>query len=107
MADKRDTKRRIKRLPVTFLYGAEVHRGTSSNLSLSGLFIRTRKSIKTGLHIQMVLEISEDLKIPLRGITVREKKKGYRNPYCGIGVSLTEVPQAYRDYIKAFTEIDT
>lgn len=106
MADKRSAKRGIKRLPVSILYGTEIRRGTSSNISLSGMFIRTSKTLKPGLFIKMVLEIDEDLKIPLKGIVVREKKKGYRNPYGGIGVRLTEVPREYRDYIKTIAEKD-
>jgi hypothetical protein len=47
-----------------------------------------------------VLEIDENFKIALRGVIVREIKKGYINPFSGIGVALTEIPQAYRDFLE-------
>jgi Tfp pilus assembly protein PilZ len=100
MADKRDSKRKIKRLPITFLCGTKEHRGISSNFSARGLFIKTRKTFKPGLKINLVLEIDENFKIALRGVIVREIKKGYINPFSGIGVALTEIPQAYRDFLE-------
>jgi hypothetical protein len=48
MADKRKTGRRIKRLHAKILFEGEERRGISSNFSLSGLFIKSRKKFKPG-----------------------------------------------------------
>jgi Tfp pilus assembly protein PilZ len=101
MADKREAKRKIKRLPVTFSCKTEEYTGISSNISTTGLFIRTRKSFNTGLPVNMVLELDENSKIPLTGIISRAKAKTkFETSNCGIGVQLTEAPEAYKDFLE-------
>ncbi len=106
MADKRGARRRIKRLSVTFLCGTEEYRGITSNLSDRGLFIRTRKSLKPGLSVAMVLDVNETQKIALKGVVARELNRVYRGSNNGIGVELTEIPQAYKDLLREICEKD-
>jgi hypothetical protein len=57
MADKRKDKRKIKRLHITFTCGENEHKGISSNVSFSGLFIKTRKKFKPSSLVSMILEV--------------------------------------------------
>jgi Tfp pilus assembly protein PilZ len=101
MADKREAKRKIKRLPVTFSCKTEEYFGISSNISTTGLFIRTRKAFKTGLSVNMVLELDENSKISLSGVISRAKiKTKFETSNCGIGVQLTEASEAYLDFLE-------
>lgn len=104
--EKRDCKRKIRRLNISFSDGTESLSGISSDLSCSGLFIRTRKSYKEGTVITMELELEEGLKIPLTGIvrrslktqvSIRTHMSQHKN---GMGVELTEVPAIYEEYVK-------
>lgn len=101
MADKREARRKIKRLPVIFSCKAEEYTGISSNFSTSGLFIRTRKNFTIGLPVSVVLELDESSKIPLLGVISRAKAKTkFETTNCGIGVQLTEAPEAYKDFLE-------
>ncbi|TNF55552.1 PilZ domain-containing protein [bacterium] len=101
MADKREAKRKIKRLPVTFSCKTEEYTGISSNFSTSGIFIRTRKNFNIGLPVNVVLELDENSKIPISGVISRAKTKTkFETTNCGIGVQLTEAPEAYKDFLE-------
>jgi Tfp pilus assembly protein PilZ len=101
MADKREAKRKIKRLPVTFSCKTEEYIGISSNFSTKGLFIRTRKPFNIGLPVNLVLELDENTKIALSGVISRAKvKTKYEASNCGVGVQLTEAPEAYKDFLE-------
>lgn len=101
MADKREAKRKIKRLPVTFSCKTEEYIGISSNISTTGIFIRTRKPFNTGLPVNLVLELDENTKIPLSGVISRAKiKTKFETSNCGIGIQLTEAPEAYKDFLE-------
>jgi Tfp pilus assembly protein PilZ len=63
MADKREGRRIIKRLRLTFLCGDEEYKGISSNFSDSGLFIKTRKRFKPGSSVNIILELEDIQKI--------------------------------------------
>jgi Tfp pilus assembly protein PilZ len=98
---KRSAPRKIKRLPVTFSDGNVEYTGTSSDFSLTGVFIRTRKALDPGTQLRIVLEVDEDRKIELRGIVVRSIKTGIMEFKNGMGIKLTFVPKEYEDFVKA------
>ncbi|TNF52588.1 PilZ domain-containing protein [bacterium] len=100
MADKRKNKRKIKRFQVKFLCGTEEYRGISSNLSHTGLYIRTRKTFKSGIPVKIVMEVDEDKKIVLRGVIVRQVNRRYGSSDNGIGIEFDETPQEYKDLVE-------
>lgn len=108
MADKRRAIRKIKRLPLVFLHEWGEHRGRSSNLSKTGIFIKTRKPLEPDSPIMIILKIDEDrgVFLELMGRVVRNIN---RKPSLscsmfvasnnGMGVRLTSIPQEYKDLI--------
>ncbi len=93
-------KRKIKRLPITFSDGTVEYRGTSSDFSTTGLFIRTRKAFDCGTSVKMVMEVNEDRKIALTGVVARSIKTGVMDFKNGMGIKLTSIPQTYEDFLK-------
>lgn len=101
MADKRQiSKRHTKRLPVVFSNGDSEFIGTTSNLSSTGLFIRTKKALSPGTLLKMVLEVDKDNKIHLEGEVVWSLKTGLIDFKNGMGVKLKSIPQTYEELIK-------
>jgi len=98
--DKRLAKRKIKRLSITFSDGTIEHKGTSSDFSSTGIFIRTRKALKPGTSLNMVLELDNSRKIPLTGIVARSIKTGVWDFKNGMGIKLTSAPQVYEEFLK-------
>jgi Tfp pilus assembly protein PilZ len=114
MLDKRESTRKIKHLHITFFCGEGEHKGISSNFSYTGLFIKTRKKCKPGSSVNMILEIDDNQKIVFRGVVAwakitslfhdvkKVKKTSIFNRFNdGIGIKLTEPPQAYKDFLEA------
>jgi Tfp pilus assembly protein PilZ len=101
MANKRQvSKRHTKRLPVVFSSGESEFVGTTSNLSLTGLFIRTRKALSPGTLLKIVLEVDKDKKINLEGEVAWSLKTGLADFKNGMGVKLKNIPQVYEDLLK-------
>ena len=103
MAEKRKTKRKIKRLPVTFLCENKIHKSISSNFSETGLFIKTGSKFKPGSPVYMVLELDDDNKTAFKGKVVRITTNSklfetYRISRNGIGVELTKITQEYKAF---------
>ena len=103
MIDKRLSKRKIKRLPTTFLCGVEEHKGIISNFSHTGLFITVRKAFKPRTSMmKMVLELDENSKIALKGeITRVEEEPKFVRGNIGIGIKLNHTTQVYREFVEA------
>jgi len=77
MADKRQiSKRHTKRLQVVFSNGESDFIGTTSNLSSTGLFIRTKKALSPGTLLKIVLDVDKDNKINLEGEVAWSLKTG-------------------------------
>jgi Tfp pilus assembly protein PilZ len=100
----RKAQRKIKRLSITFNDGTNEGTGTSSDFSTTGLFIRTRKPLKPGTALDMVLELSENHTVALTGIVVRAIKTGIRDFKNGMGVKLNEIPKDYEDFINSLLQ---
>jgi Tfp pilus assembly protein PilZ len=105
---KRAAERKIKRLPIFFSVTSPVsvsadpgeeYRGMSSDFSITGLFIRTRKILKPGTKLKMAIEVNESTKIHLTGTVARAVKLGAVVFKDGIGVKLTEATPEYKNFI--------
>ncbi|MEW6714502.1 MAG: PilZ domain-containing protein [Nitrospirota bacterium] len=106
MANKRlISKRHTKRLPVVFSSGDLEFIGTTSNLSLTGLFIRTKKAFSPGTILKIVLELDKDKKINLEGEVAWSLKTGLIDFKNGMGVKLKNIPQMYEDFVKQETSL--
>ncbi len=96
-------RRFTKRLEARFSSGGMSFTGISSNLSESGLFIRTNRGFApdTAIDIEMVMP---DGKISsLKGL-VRRTIKTPLSSKNGMGVELIEKDAAYINFLKSFTE---
>jgi Tfp pilus assembly protein PilZ len=100
--EKRKTPRKIKRLAVTWTDGTVEYTGVTSNVSATGIFIRTRKPFHEGTSLKILLEIGKSQTIALTGVVVRSIKTGLSDFKNGMGIQLTEIPQEYSDFIKGF-----
>ncbi len=103
MEKRNPPPRRTKRLNISFSDGKVDHLGTSSNFSLTGLFIRTRKAFNPGTSLKIVLELDEHQKIDLTGIVVWATRTGNIDFKNGMGIKLTSLPQAYKDFVNGLS----
>ncbi len=99
MAEKRKTKRKIKRLPVTFSSHGLEFNGFACNLSSAGIFIRTRKPFKPGVPVEVSLHVDNDCKICVRGWSVRATNVGFVYSKNGMGIQLASESEEYRNYL--------
>jgi Tfp pilus assembly protein PilZ len=97
--EKRNFKRKVKRLNITFSDGSVELCGVSSDFSCKGLFIRTRKSFQEGTNLKMKLELEDGLKVSLTGIVRRSIKTRIKDFKQGMGVELVSFPKEYDDYV--------
>jgi Tfp pilus assembly protein PilZ len=106
--EKRECKRKIRRLNITFTDGGTEYSGISSDFSCNGLFIRTIKGFSEGTKLNMKLESENGKIIPLAGIVKRAiktnvsnicgyKTSSYKN---GMGIRLTSTPKEYDDFVE-------
>ncbi len=84
---------------MTFSDGVSVFNGVSSNISISGLFIRTRKALPPGTTLKIVLELDKDRRIDLEGEVAWSLKTGIADFKNGMGVKLSVIPKEYEDII--------
>ena len=99
MAEKRKTKRKRKRLRVTFSSHGLEFNGFACNWSSTGIFIKTRKPFKPGVPVEVTLHVDKDCTICVRGWSVRATNVGF--VYCknGMGIQLVSEYEEYRIYL--------
>jgi protoheme ferro-lyase len=79
------------------------YRGISSNLSLNGLFIRTRRPFAADTVIDLMVHFPNGSTSKLKGIT----RRAIRNPLDnqnGMGIELIEKYAPYQQYVKFHSE---
>jgi uncharacterized protein (TIGR02266 family) len=102
MAGKRRHKRIIKRLATQFSWEGSTFRGTSSNLSESGLFLRTIKPLPADTQVDISIQLPDDTVTRLRG-TVRWSLKSLQSTWrSGMGIEISENDRKYVDFLNAF-----
>jgi Tfp pilus assembly protein PilZ len=99
MAEKRKTKRKRKRLPVTFSSHGHEFKGFACNLSSTGIFIRTRKPFKPGVPVKVSLHVDNDCTICIKGWSVRATNVGFVYSKNGMGIQLVSQPEEYRNLL--------
>jgi uncharacterized protein (TIGR02266 family) len=90
----------IRRFPLTFSDGDREYNGVSSNVSPSGIFIRTRKALPPGTILKIVLEIDGNTKVTLEGEVAWALKTGLSDFRNGMGIEFSHVPEEYEAFIK-------
>ena len=100
MAEKRKTKRKRKRLPVTFSSHGHEFKGFACNLSSTGIFIRTRKPFKPGVPVEVSLHVEENCNICVRGRSLRATNVGFVYSKNGMGIQLASESEKYRNFLK-------
>jgi hypothetical protein len=89
MAEKRKTKRKRKRLPVTFSSHGHEFKGFA-----------TRKPFKPGVPVEISLHVDNDCKICVRGRSVRATNVGFVYSKNGMGIQLASESEEYRNFLK-------
>jgi hypothetical protein len=106
MAAKRTSKRIIKRLPYKCFCGEIEFKGTSSNISRTGLLIKTRKKLKPNSPVEIKLNLDEHHEITLAGVITRVGQVSQFDTYkqVSIGIKLTTVDQKYIEFMEALNK---
>ncbi|GBE04925.1 MAG TPA: hypothetical protein ENG80_00220 [Nitrospirae bacterium] len=103
MPEKRVSERVFKRLEVQFRTIVE-NTAITSNLSESGLFIRTKRGIPMGSILDIKLNLPGLKEIHLTGKVVRSMKTVaglLGESKSGMGVHLIDPPADYTDYVQS------
>lgn len=94
---RRAHKRYTKRLETEFTAGGETRRGISSDLSESGLFVRSRHSLPPGSPVELTVYLPDDTSARIQGIVRRIVKDITK---IGMGIEVTEFDEAYRRFLE-------
>jgi hypothetical protein len=99
--EKRKSKRVFKRVEVIYKTDIE-NNSITSNLSKTGLFIRTKRKMLPGCAIQLKLVLPECRDIVLTGKVVRSKRTEaglVGSAKSGFGIDLISPSQDYLNYL--------
>lgn len=99
MAGKRRHKRIIKRLDVRFSSEGSNFRGTSSNFSEGGLFIRTMKPLPPDTQVEVSIKLPDDTVSKLKGTVRCSLKSLQRAGRSGMGIEISENDRHYVNFL--------
>jgi len=102
MPGKRRHKRIIKRLYTEFSSEGSSFRGTSSNLSESGLFLRTIKPLPTNAEVNVSIQFPDNTVSRLKGTVRWSLKSAMRNGRSGMGIEISEFDRHYVNFLNTF-----
>lgn len=103
---KRYSQRFTKRLEVAFSSGESKYTAISSDLSASGLFIRTQHGLSPGSEIDIEVYLPDAKVGQLKGIVRRTIKTSFSLIKNGMGVEIIGSNSHYLDFLKT-VGIDT
>ncbi|HYA14133.1 MAG TPA: PilZ domain-containing protein [Syntrophales bacterium] len=75
--ERRRQKRFVKRCTIEFTSDGQTYRGICRNLSLDGLFIKTRKLLPLEKTIEMIVDLPDGSTSKLTGRITRETRERY------------------------------
>lgn len=103
--NKRKNPRFTKRLEARFIADGESFVGITSNLSETGLFIRTKRGFAPDSILDIKLIMPDDNTSSIKGIVKRTVKVplSIKN---GMGIELLEKDETYMRYVKSLREGD-
>jgi len=102
MAGKRRHKRIIKRLNAEFSWEGASFRGTSSNLSESGLFLRTIKPLPPDTQVDVGIQLPDNTVSRLKGTVRWSLKSAAKSGRSGMGIEISENDRRYVDFLNAY-----
>jgi Tfp pilus assembly protein PilZ len=100
MAEKRKAKRKRKKLRVTYSACGLEFTGYTSNLSSTGMFIKTRKPFKPGVPVRVSIYVDKDYTICVSGLSVRANNYGFVYSKNGMGIQILSRSKEYRNFIE-------
>ena len=104
MAGKRRHKRIIKRLNTEFSSEGSSFRGTTSNLSESGLFLKTIKPLPVDTQVEVSIQLPDNTVSKIKG-TVRWNLKSSQKGAAsrsGMGIEIGENDNHYVNFLNTF-----
>lgn len=102
MQEGKRAKRFIKRLEAEFSTGDKTHKGFLSNVSETGLFIRTRQSYKEGSPLDIRIFLPDGRTSNIKGIVRRAvTADASMLAKIGMGIELTHKDENFFDFLKA------
>lgn len=96
---RKDKRVRFETL-VNFVFEGSQHKGTSKDLSISGIFLKTDVPLEIGSHLELSFTIPLDhqqKEIKCDAIVVRKTEEGY-------GLGFFEISEGAKLYLKEFVE---
>ena len=101
--EKRNKNRQIRRLPVQYGKTAYDHEAFTSNLSPTGLFLRTMAAFPSGTRVQVRLTLPDGRVLELAGAIMWARKTAPQlaeSMKSGMGVRLDPSAPAYVAYLE-------
>mgnify|MGYP001604490218 CR=1 FL=1 len=101
--EKRNKNRHIRRLPVQYGKTGYDHEAFTSNLSPTGLFLRTMAAFPSGTRVQVRLTLPDGRALDLTGAIVWARKTAPQlaeSMKSGMGVRLDQAGSAYAAYLE-------
>ena len=104
MAGKRRHKRVIKRLHTEFSSESSSFRGTTSNLSESGLFLKTIKPLSVDTQVELSIQLPDNTVSKLKGTVRWNLKSSQRGAASrsGMGIEISENDRHYVNFLNTF-----
>jgi hypothetical protein len=99
--DKRRHRRFIKRLATKFIINNESFTGISSDLSESGLFIRTSRGCSANNPIEIKIFMPDNRVSSLKGIIRRTTRTPIPSMKNGMGIEIIEKDGIFIDFMKS------
>jgi hypothetical protein len=99
--ERRRHPRFIKRLPVKFFIDNECLTSLSSDLSESGLFLRTNRGTNVNCVVSMQLFLPSNTVSCLKGVVRRTVRTPFSAMKNGMGIEIIEKDEAYGHFIKS------
>ncbi len=103
---ERKHDRFVRRLETEFSGEGKNYRGISSDLSRSGLFIRTNHAFRPGTVIDIVMHLPDGNSSRLKGIVRRALKTSIASMKNGMGVELIERDDFYTKILDALSPVE-
>jgi len=97
---RRGHERFIRRLETEFTAENKNYRGISSDLSISGLFIRTNHAFVPDTLLDIVIHLPGSTAVKLKGRVRRSIKTPVVSLKNGMGVEITENDPRYLEFVK-------
>ena len=103
MKVRRGHERFIRRLEAEFSTEDRKYRGISSDLSVSGLFIRTNHALPPGTLVDVLIHLPDNIDVNLKCRVRRSMKTPVVSIKNGMGMEIIENDPLYVDFVRNYT----